>query len=42
MGDPDLKEYMNRNLERFTEKFERYLEDIRLLRMLVAEAKAER
>jgi hypothetical protein len=38
MGDPDLKEYMNRNLERFTERFERYLEDIRLLKMLVAEA----
>jgi DNA-binding PadR family transcriptional regulator len=37
-GDPDLKEYMNRNLERFTERFERYLEDIKLLKMLVAEA----
>jgi DNA-binding PadR family transcriptional regulator len=42
MGDPDLKEYMNRNLERFTERFERYLEDIKLLKMLVAEADTER
>lgn len=38
MGDPDLKEYMNRNLERFTERFQRYLEDIRLLKMLVDKA----
>jgi hypothetical protein len=38
IGDPDLKEYVNRNLQLFTERFERYLEDIRLLKMLVAKA----
>jgi hypothetical protein len=38
MGDPDLKEYFSKNLERFTERFKRYLEDIKLLKMIVAEA----
>lgn len=38
LGDPDLKEYLKRNLEHFTERFERYLEDIKLLKMLVAKA----
>jgi hypothetical protein len=42
LGDPDLKKYLKRNLEHFTERFERYLEDIKLLKMLVAEADTER
>lgn len=36
IGDPDLKKYMNENLDHFRERFERYLEDIKLLKMLIA------
>jgi hypothetical protein len=32
------EEYMNRNLERFTERFERYLEDITVSKTLMAKA----
>jgi hypothetical protein len=38
IGDPDLKEYLKKNLERFAERFARYLEDIKLLTLLVAKA----
>jgi hypothetical protein len=38
IDDPDLKKYMNENLDHFRERFERYLEDIKLLKMLIARA----